>query len=344
MKGRRSTDAAVAALLALGAALAQAQALAQASTPAAPAAAPPDIDDRAAPPPGALKPLWELGLGAAGLTFPHYRGAAERSSYLLPLPYVVYRGKFLRSDRDGARAVFLETGRTEVDLSIGGSAPARSKADGVRAGMANLPPTFEIGPNLNVTLWRDGTGGRGSDDPHLDLRLPVRAAVTLQRSPRAIGWVFTPNLNLDLPGRLPLPGGRWNVGLATGPVFASRRYHQHYYGVAPAEAVATPELQRPAYDARGGYGGWNFTAAVSRRFERVWAGAFVRYDTLSGAVFEDSPLVRRRNSLYAGFGISYVFAESDTQVDTRPGQAQRRVAAAAEAVPATAAMGMAWRE
>ena len=91
-----------------------------------------------------------------------------------------------------------------------------------------------------------------------------------------------------------------------GPLFADRRYHQHFYGVDAAYATA----QRPAYDARGGYAGWQALTAVSRRIGSVWVGAFVRYDSLRGAVFADSPLVRRDHELTAGIGVSWVFATS----------------------------------
>jgi hypothetical protein len=46
-------------------------------------------------------PLWEAGVGVAGLSIPDYRGSDERHGYLLPLPYLVYRGDILRMDRKG---------------------------------------------------------------------------------------------------------------------------------------------------------------------------------------------------------------------------------------------------
>ena len=48
-------------------------------------------------------PLWEAGLGVAGISFPDYRGADERQYYLLPMPYLVYRGEFLKADRQRVR-------------------------------------------------------------------------------------------------------------------------------------------------------------------------------------------------------------------------------------------------
>jgi outer membrane scaffolding protein for murein synthesis (MipA/OmpV family) len=246
-------------------------------------------------------PLWELGLGAAALRLPDYRGSDQSRGYLLPLPYVVYRGTILRADRDGARALLLDAERIKVDVSVAASVPTHSRDNIARSGMADLAPSVELGPNVNLALLRSADGR-----VRLDLRLPLRAAVAVQRSPRGIGTTFSPNLNLDV-DRV---GGGWHVGLLAGPLFADRKYHAYYYGVEPADA--TP--QRHAYRARGGYAGWQALAATSRRIGRAWVGAFLRYDSLRGAVFASSPLLRRDHGVTAGIGISWVFAASDRLV------------------------------
>jgi outer membrane scaffolding protein for murein synthesis (MipA/OmpV family) len=253
-------------------------------------------------PAGAVKrPLWEIGLGVAGLSLPDYLGSDQSHAYLLPLPYLVYRGTWLKADREGARALLFDAQRVKVDVSVAASTPTRSGDNGAREGMPNLSGTFEIGPNLNVTLAAS-QGSRWK----LDLRMPLRAAATIQRSPRFVGTTFSPNLNLDLGG---LRGG-WNLGMLAGPVFADRRFQQYYYGVDPVYATA----QRPAYAARGGYAGWRAVAATSRRFGNTWVGAFVRYDDLRGAAFADSPLVRRGSALTFGVGISWILASSSELV------------------------------
>ena len=259
----------------------------------------PDVD--AGLNPGSQKPLWELGLGVAGLRLPDYRGSDQSRGYLLPLPYIVYRGTWLKADRDGARALLLDTQRVKVDVSVAASTPTRSSDNTAREGMPNLPAVGEIGPNLNYTIARSV-----ANRWRLDLRLPLRAAVTLQRSPEFIGTTFSPHLNLDLAG----VAGGWNLGLLTGPLFADRKYHEHFYGVDPAYATST----RPAYQAHGGYAGWQALAATSRRFGNTWVGAFVRYDSLRGASFEDSPLVRSHSAVTAGFGVSWILKTSSELV------------------------------
>jgi outer membrane scaffolding protein for murein synthesis (MipA/OmpV family) len=259
--------------------------------------------------PGAVaeqRPQWEIGLGAAALYLPDYRGSDQSRGYVYPLPYVRYRGERLRMDdrRGLASLLLLDTDRVELDVSLNASQPAPSDQSSARQGMPDLDPTLEAGPLVKVRLWESADRRR-----ELSLQLPVRAAFALP-SPEFIGWVFNPVI--DLYQRNVGPGGQWRVGMQAGPVFTDRRYNQYYYQVDPQ--FATPA--RPAYSASGGYGGTQFSATASRRFGKIWAGAFVRAYALGGAVFELSPLVQRRSALYAGIGFAYIFAESQTLVES----------------------------
>jgi len=242
-------------------------------------------------------PLWELGLGAGALRLPHYRGSNQSHAWVLPVPYVVYRGEIFKADRNGARALLFDADRLTLDLSASASTPTRSEDNDARAGMPDLKPTVEIGPNLNWTLARERNW-------KLDLRLPVRAAITVGSHPKLAGWITTPNLNLDL------RAGQFNIGLLGGPVFGDRRLHGFFYDVAPAYATSS----RPAYRAHGGYAGSTLTAALSQREGSRWLGAFVKYDRLSGAAFEDSPLVRQRQQWSVGIAVSWVLVTSDRRV------------------------------
>jgi outer membrane scaffolding protein for murein synthesis (MipA/OmpV family) len=243
------------------------------------------------------QPLWEAGIGAGGLRLPHYRGSDESRSWVLPVPFFVYRGKFLRADRDGARAVLFDGDRFDFDLSLSGSPPTQSGGDSARQGMPDLDPSIEIGPKLNVRLGK-GEGWK------LSLRLPVRAVVTLTSHPQHIGWNVEPVLNADI------ETGGFNIGLLAGPLWGDRRLNGTVYDVAPAYATAT----RPAYSAPGGYAGWQATAGFSRRVGRLWLGGYVRRDSVAGAVFENSPLVRSTQTTSLGFAMAWVFATSDKRV------------------------------
>ncbi len=249
------------------------------------------------------RPLWELGIGLGALYLPDYRGSDQNNAYPFPTPYFVYRGTWLKSDKDGTRALLVDTDRIKVDVSVGASPPTRTSDSNARAGMSALPGTFELGPDLNLTL-----AAAADKRWKLDLRLPVRAAITLERDPRFIGATFSPNLNLDLKN----VGAGWNLGLLTGPLFADSKNHGFFYNVDPIYATAS----RPSYRAAGGYSGWRFLAATSRRTGDTFWGAFVRYDELRSSAFEDSPLVRRRHAVTAGLAVAWVFATSSQQVES----------------------------
>jgi outer membrane scaffolding protein for murein synthesis (MipA/OmpV family) len=210
---------------------------------------------------------------------------------------VAYRGDILKADREGARAVLLDTARFDFDVSVAATAPTRSDDNLAREGMPDLAATFELGPNLNITLAR-GSGWK------LQLRAPVRAALTIESNPSMVGWLASPNLNLDTK----ING--WNASLLDGPLFGSRSFNGYYFDVAPEFATPT----RPTYRAPGGFGGWRLIASTSRRIGGWWMGAFASADTVRGAVYDGSPLVRKHGTLAAGFALSYVFAASTQQV------------------------------
>ena len=249
------------------------------------------------------KPLWEFGLGAGALVFNDYRGADTTHAYPVPVPYLVYRGKFFRSDHNGLRGRLFDQDRIELNLSVNGTTPVRSSS--ARHGMPDLRSTLEVGPSLNVHLWRSA-----DTRLKLDVRLPARAAFTIEASPRMIGMFLAPHVSLDIAQRRGSDG--WRLGLLAGPLFANRRYDDYFYSVAPQYATA----ERPAFRARGGYAGTQFLAALTRRYPSCWLGAYLRHDTLGGASFADSPLVRRDSYWSGGFGIAWIIRRSSRLVES----------------------------
>jgi MipA family protein len=241
-------------------------------------------------------PPSEYGLGVATISYPSYRGSDQNNTIVLPAPYLEYNGEFLKADREGIRGQLFDSPRLEVSVSVSGSPPTKSDGITRRKGMPDLKPSFEFGPVLSVLLTP-------VDDKSLTLklRLPVRQAITLERRPQNAGLVFSPNLNLDIAN--PFGLSRSNFGVIAGPIFSTKRQHDYFYTVDQAYATA----ERPAYESRGGYAGSQFLLALSHRAGDIWAGAYVRYDSLKGAVFADSPLVATRHYTTAGIAVSYVF-------------------------------------
>lgn len=255
--------------------------------------------------PAMQEPLWEFGLGVGAFGFADYRGADTGKVYPLPVPYFIYRGQFLRADRDGVRGRLFKHEFVELNISLNATTPIRSSGTVARGGMPNLHSTVEIGPSLDLHLWR-ATDGQA----RLDLRLPLRTAMTVDSSPDAIGLLFAPRLNIDLLGVAGHAG--WNLGMLAGPLFADRRYHGYFYDVAPQYATRG----RPAYSARGGYSGAQALVSLSKRFPTYWVGCFARYDALGGAAFVDSPLVRSNDYWTAGIAIAWMISRSSTMVSS----------------------------
>ena len=246
-------------------------------------------------------PLWELGAGVGVVSMPDYRGSDQRQTYVLPIPYLVYRGDVIQVDRQKIRGLLFKSDRAELDVSMNGSIPVKSENNNARQGMPNLDPTLEIGPQLNVFL-----AGSAASDYELTLRLPVRSVQAMDGlQAQNVGLIFSPVLNLDLK-----PVNGWHTAFSGGPIFADQQYHEYFYAVDAQ--YAKPD--RPAYAARGGYSGTQFIASMSKRFPNFWLGAFLRADSLQGAAFEDSPLLKQNYAVSAGFGISWVFAQSQTRV------------------------------
>jgi MipA family protein len=248
-------------------------------------------------------PQWEIGAGAAYIDFPDYRGSNERETYVLPIPYGIYHGDILKVDRQRVRGLLFHTEAVELDVSVNGSVPVRNNT--ARQGMPDLDPTFEIGPALNISLYKSE-----SNHAQLELRLPVRSVIATDFTYlRDVGFMFQPQLNLDVKNVFDQTG--WNLGMGAGPIFTDRRYNQYFYGVDAS--YARPD--RPAYSAGGGYAGSQFVAALSKRFPSYWISGFVKWDMLQGAAFEGSPLVKSKESATFGFAVSWVFAESSIRVE-----------------------------
>ena len=246
-------------------------------------------------------PLWEFGVGIGATTLPHYRGSDQSRTWVLPLPYLVYRGESLKVDDRRLRRLFSD--KVALEFSLSGSPPA--KDNDARRGMPDLDATLELGPSLNIVLFRSE-----NRTEKLELRLPVRTIIASDFSHfRQAGWIFQPNLSLDFRNVLGTRG--WNLGLQGSLIYADRRYNQYFYAVDPIFATA----ERPAFNPSGGYAGTAVIATLSKRFSNFWIGGFAKWDSVGGAVFADSPLVKSRGNLSGGLGVAWILRASSANVE-----------------------------
>jgi outer membrane scaffolding protein for murein synthesis (MipA/OmpV family) len=262
-----------------------------------------ELDDAPAGPED--RPLWEVGVFVGAARLPHYRGSDEYTLYVLPLPYLIYRGEILKADREGFKGVFWENDRIETGLSLSGNPPV-DKDNKAREDMPELGAIIEFGPMLQYFI-----SDRKNPNP-LFITAAVRAAIS----------VDTDNLNMDYQG---LIGGlktvyrnrTWledqdvSLGASAGIDFADQDYNSYFYDVDPAYAT----VSRPAYSADGGYAGFSFSMHASKKITDRWSiGAYYRWDTISGAVYRDSPLVKTENNHIIGCALIWNILRSAEKV------------------------------
>jgi outer membrane protein len=236
---------------------------------------------------------WELGLGVGAVSGPDYRGSKQTHNYIAPIPYFIYRGKFIQSDREGVRGQFIDTETLEFSLSLSANITPESDKNKLREqlGLRSLGSTLEVGPAVNINLTGD-TLREG-----WLLSLPLRGVFAIGGDDAGyIGYVLQPQLVFRQ---------RWhNLSFTyrTSVSYASADYHAYYYSIGAAHATT----DFPAYKATAGYSGWANQASVSHQLGDWRFGLFVRHDYLGGTKFVDSPLIETKNSLRGGIAIIWV--------------------------------------
>jgi outer membrane scaffolding protein for murein synthesis (MipA/OmpV family) len=243
-------------------------------------------------------PLWEAGLIGGGVTQPAYPGADERANLLLGLPYMIYRGEYLRVDRGTVGVRALKTRRMEVDVGFAASLGSRAENIEARRGMDDLGTLLEFGPRLRINL---GDVSEGSSDSRI--QFPLRAVFDLNDHFRYRGIAFEPQWVKDTR----LPAG-WTSSLNLGAVFGDQQLMDTFYRVSPAEAIVT----RPAYNAKSGLIALRASLFVSHLFNPdVRFFSYLRVDSVEGAANHDSPLVRRDIGWSVGLGLAWTLARSE---------------------------------
>ena len=252
-----------------------------------------------------LKPLWEFGLFSGGAQLPHYLGSDQDDLYWISLPYLIYRGKVVKSDRSGISGVFLDTDRWQLRLSLSGSPPVNDD-NRARLGMAELDPLLEIGPSLRTYFLRN---------PNESLYLFAAARQVLAFDALDVsGEGIRGDLHLIYRNEDVFGDNRLRYGMRTGIYMNDGTYHSYFYDVDNADVLP----DRPSFNAHGGYGGFVFSQSLVRKLTpRLSFGGFVKLDLLHGANFADSPLARQEYNISVGAAILWSIRASKKRVEQR---------------------------
>jgi outer membrane scaffolding protein for murein synthesis (MipA/OmpV family) len=241
--------------------------------------------------------LWEVGGVAFGLTQQAWPGASEDVRRAIALPYMLYRGPWLRIDRGAFGVRALKQSGFELDVGFSGSLGARSKDAPARLGMPELGTLVEFGPRGRWDLGAAPAGGQWR------LELPLRGVFDVSDRFASRGLALEPEIQWNHSG---LAG--WRLTASAGALLGDRQLAGTFYDVAPAYATAL----RPAYDAKAGLIAWRLGLTASHRLTRDWrVFGFGRLDSVAGAANADSPLVSRTTGYSAGVGLQWTWMRSE---------------------------------
>jgi outer membrane scaffolding protein for murein synthesis (MipA/OmpV family) len=253
----------------------------------------------ASEPQRAAPPLWEIGGVVFGVSQQAYPGSDTQLDRALALPYVIYRGRWLRADQDTVGLRALKTDRVELDLGVAGSFGGGGEEIEARRGMSELGTLVELGPRLKLNLGEPVGRGR------FRAEIPLRGVFDLNDRGRYRGVAFEPKLLYEGLG----PAG-WRYSTSLSTILADRRLSDYFYSVGPADATPL----RPVYAARAGVVATRVSLSATRALGPDWRFfGFVRLDTVQGAANQDSPLVRQRSGASVGLGLSYTWKQSEAR-------------------------------
>ncbi len=244
--------------------------------------------------------LFELGIFGGYGYIPDYPASDQNSHRFILLPYFIYRGNVVRSDREGMRAKLIRSERVDLELSFAGAFPVNSSDNRARRGMPDLDYTGEIGPRLAITLSKFQDRGR------LRILVPVRAVFSSDFKTNFThrGYDFAPTLALTWFDFLHRD---WTAVFQTVSNFGNRQLQGYFYDVDAQFASS----DRPYFRAREGYLGvdvFNGLAIPIGNHFRIFNGIQVSFH--QGAANQASPLFRQETNFVYVVGVSYILFES----------------------------------
>lgn len=242
--------------------------------------------------PNGSLPLWELRFAGYGRYGESYPAATDSQTNIVPLPFPIYRGKFLRIGDETEKPVrtrIFRRDRIKIDLDFGLNFPVDSDDVDARTGMPDLDLLAEAGPELELQFNRQVFGGDAF------FALQARGAVSLDGlNPDWRGMVFS----TEFKHKLPLGTAKTELLTRLTPEFASRDYMGFFYDVDAAYATAG----RPAYRAESGYLGTRLSFVLKHEFsDTVEVRTGIRFGLYKGAANDNSPLFTKEttNGIFA---------------------------------------------
>ncbi len=241
---------------------------------------------------------WTLGAGLGVFDYKLYPGAKKSKQLVLPVPYFTYRSPMFEIDR-GIKSFLYNSEEIVIDLSADFGLPVDSDDTEARKGMPDLDFVLQLGPSLEFMLNDKKTN-------YFDARFEIPARVAFVASinnSQNIGYLVEPRFSFN---HHRSSDNGLSHKATVGLKFATQKFNAYYYDVPAEFATAT----RAEYKSEAGFAGsfLNYRMAYNKNDFVYWA--FVRYQSLRGATFENSPLVLQNDYYFFGAGISWIFSRS----------------------------------
>lgn len=249
-----------------------------------------------------VQPLYEYGVGAIGLNIPDYPGSKRNQFRVIPFPWFIYRGDYLKADDEGTRAPLLSSKHHETGLGFYFNFPVDSQDHKTRRGMPDLDFLVGLGPRFMLRIISDhpshrfnfsvSTGGVYSTD--------------FRRRFRSRGLFIQSGFNYWYQWT------GWKTMLFSGLRFrfGSAGLNRYFYGVRPVDA--TPD--RPVYKARPGLVESSLSLGLGTNIKGFFIFSGISWRNLDLSENKVSPLVETNNNLGFVLGMVWTFMESEEKI------------------------------
>ena len=246
------------------------------------------------------KALFEWGFLLGHGSIADYPASDEYKYITLPAPYISYRGELLQSDdEDGTRFKLVSTENLNFDLSFGGSFPTDPEKNQARKGMPALDWTLELGPRILYYLHRSRDFGK------VRIGLPLRSSFStdFQRI-KQVGYLFAPTFQVD---KYKFPTKDMTLYFSATINYLNEGLADYFYEIDPVYQTA----ERAAYDAKGGYLGWESSLATKYEADGKIFLLGLRYTNFHGSENNTSFLHRTDTGWNYFVGFGWVLFESE---------------------------------
>jgi outer membrane protein len=255
------------------------------------------------------QPLWEMNLAAFARYGPAYPASEESQVNIIPLPFPIYRGRFLRVGDDTDKPVttrIFRRDRVKLDIDFGLNFPVDSDDIDARTNMPDLDLLAEAGPELEFQFVKGPKLGNAY------LALQARGAFSFDGiDPTWRGLIFSSELKYVRP----VNREKSEFLVRVTPEWAGNQYMDFFYGVAPEFATA----ERSEYTAKGGYLGTKLAFSVKHKLsEDFELRTGVRFGFYQGARNRDSSLYTAETNTGVYIAFLWKFWESTRMAEAPP--------------------------